>query len=164
LSRQDTWAKLALAILAWGCAAGHALAPPAVPADAISPGMAVTLAWTAPVDLDLYVTDPGLETVYFANPRSTSGGALERDARCADGAGAVRSERVRWTHPPAGRYRVGVDFLEACGRAPDAVPYRLVIDVDGKREELIGAAHLAARNPRAAEFTVAADGPGEGSR
>jgi hypothetical protein len=135
--------------------AGCAVRPPP---PALSPvprdGLVVTLAWSAPVDLDLYVTDPGLETVYFANPRARSGGILERDARCADGAAASREERVRWTAPPPGRYRIGVDYIEPCGRAARDVPYRLVVDANGRRVERTGRARLAERDSRVFEATV----------
>src|SRR5437588_148676 len=52
--------------------------PPALPpaAEAPAPGVRVSLVWSTPVDLDLYVTDPSQETVYFANPNAQSGGKL----------------------------------------------------------------------------------------
>jgi|SRR5437870_6333810 len=127
-----------------------AVAPGAAEAD-----LTVTLRWDAAVDLDLYVTDPVLETAYFANPHTASGGVLERDARCAGRTPGEQTERVRWTRPPAGRYRVGVDFLEACGKASERVaPYRLQVEIDGSRQELSGRARLAEREPRVFEFTV----------
>jgi uncharacterized protein YfaP (DUF2135 family) len=122
------------------------------------PGVTVTLRWTEAVDLDLYVTDPALETVYFANPRARSRGTLEADARCAERSTGEQVERVRWTDPPPGRYRVGVDFLETCaGRAREA-EYRLTIEVDGKRETLSGRARRAVREPLVHEFEVAPRG------
>jgi len=127
----------------------------------VARGVIVTLRWTAPVDLDLYVTDPTLETVYFANPRTASGGVLERDARCADRQPGERVERARWTRPPPGKYRVGVDYLETCaGRASEA-EYALRVDVDGQRREITGRARRAEREPLVLEFTVAAPAAGE---
>ena len=123
--------------------------------------MTVTLRWTAPVDLDLYVTDPVLETVYFANPSSASGGVLERDARCAEQQPGEQMERARWTKPPPGRYRVGVDFLETCsGRVTD-VSYALTVEVDGRRQEITPRAHRGERQPLVLEFTVAGPPAGE---
>lgn len=152
-----------VAAVAAGCARRNRLPePPPVPPVA-DPGLTVTLVWDAPVDLDLYVTEPGLETVYFANRRSAHGGELARDARCADlvpgegrpPAAGPRIEQVRWAAPPAGRYRVAVDFIETCGdRRALAVTYRVAADADGRREERTGRARLAERDPRVLEFTV----------
>jgi hypothetical protein len=125
--------------------------------------LTVTLLWDAAVDLDLYVTDPALETVYYANSHARSGGVLEKDVRCADGSRGEQVERARWTAAPPGRYRVGVDFPETCAdKAPREVPYRLMIEVDGRQEEVRGRARLDERDARAFEFTVPA--PKEGSR
>lgn len=131
--------------------------PPPVPRPwAEAPGgraLTVTLAWDDPVDLDLYVTDPTGETVYFANPHTASGGVLERDARCADTTGD-REERAVWTDPASGRYRVGVDFLEACeGRRKNAA-YRIVVHVGERREQTERRIRLGQRQPRVVELTI----------
>jgi hypothetical protein len=155
--RHDSmWLLLAL----WSCT--HSGVPEVTAANATPvPGLTVTLRWTAPVDLDLYVTDPAFETVYFANPRTASGGRLERDARCAEEGPEERVERARWTTPPPGRYRVGVDFLEACRGRGEEAEYVLLVEVDGRRQEIAGRARLAERAPRVLEFSV--DGGGSGS-
>ena len=61
---------------------------PAIPTDAPSlapvPGLNVLLTWNAPVDLDLYLTDPTAEAVYFANNPSRTSARLVRDTRCRD--------------------------------------------------------------------------------
>jgi uncharacterized protein YfaP (DUF2135 family) len=146
---------IGLAVLLAAC--GRAPGPlPVARAEPSRPGVTVTLRWNAAVDLDLYVTDPGLETVYFANPRAASGGVLERDARCAERQPGERVERARWTSPPPGRYRVGVDFLEKCGGGESEVPYALAVEVDGARQETTGRARLAERQPLVLEFNVAA--------
>jgi hypothetical protein len=149
---------LALVFAATACAPRHVPPPPALPAPP-GPGLTVTLHWTAPADLDLYVTDPVLETVYFANPRTRSGGVLERDARCTERTGDY-VERARWTAPPLGRYRVGVDFITACSAADDAA-YSLTVDVNGVRQAVAGRAHLSVREPAVLEFIVAAPPAGE---
>jgi hypothetical protein len=153
-TRRRLGTAFVLAVLGSAACGRGMPAPPAPPVPGAA-GVTVTLLWSAPVDLDLYVTGPGRETVYFASPQTPSGGVLERDARCADRAAPPRTEQVRWTRPPAGRYRVGVDFIESCDGGGSDAAYRLVIDVGGRRTELQGRAHLGVRAPRAAEFSVA---------
>src|SRR3989449_11108586 len=111
-------AALGLLVLAAACARHASPPPPAASPEPPRPGVTVTLRWTAAVDLDLYVTDPALETVYFANPRTESGGILERDARCAEREPREQVERARRASPPPRRDRGGVGFLQTCGRAP----------------------------------------------
>ena len=96
----------------------------------------VQLFFGAGADLDLYVTDPRQETVYFANTPSASGGALESDLRCGDP--AERIERVRFTDPPPGRYRVGIDYPERCGARRGPAPYRVVVEGPDLRREVRG--------------------------
>jgi uncharacterized protein YfaP (DUF2135 family) len=153
---------LAAAVLTVAACAHRPPAPGPAPAEPARPGVTVTLRWTAPVDLDLYVTDPGLETLYFANPRTASGGVLERDARCAERQPGEQIERARWTQPPSGRYRVGVDFLEACdGGGTVEASYSLMVEIDGRREEVTGRARRAERDPLVLEFGVTAPAAGE---
>jgi hypothetical protein len=78
-------------------------------------GLRVLLAFGAEVDLDLYVTDPLEETVYFANSPSASGGRLAEDLRCDSLPAGDRVEVVRFAAPLPGRYRVGVDHPKGCG-------------------------------------------------
>lgn len=127
---------LAACLGSTGCAPRHAAPPQAVLSPPDAP-LRVTLLWSEPADLDLYVTDPGQETVYFANSPSGSGGRLERDHACGEGPAPFR-ESTSWRAPAAGRYRVGVDYHTACGRSRHAVPFRVVVDVRGRREEATG--------------------------
>jgi len=83
----------------------HAEPPPAG-------AVVVRLAFDAGADLDLYVTGPHRETVYFANTPTRIGGRLESDQRCD--APAPRIETIVFPDPEPGPYRVGVDFPESC--------------------------------------------------
>jgi uncharacterized protein YfaP (DUF2135 family) len=87
----------------------------------------VQLLFGAEADLDLYVTDPALETIYFANTPAKLGGTLEADLRCD--AAPPRIETVLLPAAPPGRYRVGVDFPERCDRSVDRVHF--VVRVEG---------------------------------
>ena len=90
----------------------------------------VQLAFGAEADLDLYVTDPLLETVYFANHESKSGGKISDDVRCDKQAfriEEIRIEDVWFDAPMPGRYRIGIwnaryaaNSKRAPGRAPQA--------------------------------------------
>lgn len=81
-------------------------------ASDVSGGLLVRLAFDESADLDLFVTDPMQESVYFANSPSRSGGRLIDDRRCDDP--SPRVEEVHFSEPPSGRYRVGVDFHGRC--------------------------------------------------
>jgi hypothetical protein len=144
--------------MAWPVALGLVVGcvPPRVPEPPHSPpppddaGLVVTLAWSAPVDPDLYVTVPGGETFYYANP----GRAFTSDVRCDGKPAGLRVEAARWRSPMPGRYRVGVDFPEACGAGLRDVGYRIVVDHGGRRVERDGTARLVVRNPAAFEVDV----------
>jgi uncharacterized protein YfaP (DUF2135 family) len=118
----------------------------------------VRLAFEADVDLDLYVSDPLLETVYYANTPSRTGGALDADARCK-GAPAlgVRVERVRFETAHPGRYRVGVDYPEGCGGGAEA-PFVIRVDVGGQMHTSSGVARRLDFDSRALEFSLDAAG------
>jgi len=76
----------------------------------------VTLLWATGDDLDLYVTEPGGETIYYDAPTSSSGGALDVDDRGGDcAAPANRAENVFWASgAPQGTYTVEVRNYLAC--------------------------------------------------
>lgn len=68
----------------------------------------VTLTWDTTADVDLHVTDPVGEEIYFGNPTSVSGGQLDVDD--TDGFGP---ENVFWPQggAPAGTYVVEVEHF-----------------------------------------------------
>ena len=137
-----------VAAIATGCARPRTPPPAVLPGDGDG-GLHVVLTWDAPADLALYVTDPRGETFYYAKP----GDVFVRDARCGEGAGP-RVEEVRWRRPEPGRYRIGVDFPEACAAGVDTVAYRVVVDLGGGRHEQLGVAKLLERNPVAVEVEI----------
>ena len=98
------------------------------------------LAFGADADLDLYVTDPRQETVYFANSPSRSGGALSQDLRC--GSPGPRIEVVRFSEPETGSYRVGVDYPEHCRGTGEPAAYALVVECNGQTQERAGVIEL----------------------
>ncbi len=156
--RGTPWALLGVSVLL-GCAPKPPSRPlPAASATAVAPGVRVLLLWSAPVDLDLYVTDPSLETVYFGNPVSGTRGRLERDVTCETLEGGANGqslvEAVGWDSPIPGRYRVGVDFIDACGSQIDEAEFRVVTEVRGTRRAQTGTVRRARFQPVVIEFDV----------
>jgi uncharacterized protein YfaP (DUF2135 family) len=157
--RRALWAVIGMSALA-ACRSKPAEPPPppALPAgvQAPAPAVRVSLVWSAPVDLDLYVTDPSQETVYFANPRAQSGGKLGHDVACAGVSGHEGPwvEDVSWDRAPRGRYRVGVDFIQRCSSDLEEASFRVVAEVSGKREEKTGTVHRERFEPVVLEFDV----------
>jgi hypothetical protein len=110
-----------------------ALAP--IAADALR----VTLVFGADVDLDLYVTGPSQETVYYGNASAREGGALDADRRCgAPGpdrraeAAAPRAESIVFPAAAPGRYRVGVDFPQRCEAGVDRARFLVRVEAPGR--------------------------------
>jgi hypothetical protein len=127
---------------------------PDAPESPAPPGaVRVRLAFGAEADLDLYVTGPAGESVYFANDRSRDGGRLMADRRCD--ASAHRVESVEFARAPAGRYRVGVDFMIRCASGVDRAPYELVAEVPGRPPiRRRGEARFGVFDSRALEFEL----------
>lgn len=140
------------AIVLFGSLAGFSLAcagskPPVEP-SALPPRPAraidVQLVFDEAADLDLHVTGPDLETIYFGNSPGRAGGLLDRDARCEDappGSGGARRETVRFDAPRPGRYRVGVDHVKGCRRFRSEASYTIRVvgpDLELERSGRIG--------------------------
>jgi hypothetical protein len=143
--------------LATGCAAS----PPAPGQPAplpLAPGaLRIRLVFGTGADLDLYVTDPLEETVYFANsPSSVTGGRLDDDRRCD--APAPRIETIEFASALPGRYRVGVDHAEACGRAEDAA-FLVIVEAAGLYREERGEISLGRFLPRVLELELGDGSP-----
>jgi hypothetical protein len=113
--------------------------------------LVVRLAFEPGADLDLYVTDPLLETVYYANTPARSGGALDADRRCTAPGDSVES--VGFAPAPPGPYRVGVDFQQRCSSDERVVPWVISIDAHGERRLLRGLAVWNVFASRVEEFS-----------
>jgi len=156
-SRRDRTRTTASALALWtlaatisACASGGV---PHVPeaGDRIAGELRVRLVFDASADLDLYVTGPRLETVYFANTPSRIGGALDRDVRC-DERDSVRIETVRFHDAPAGRYNVGVDFPERCRLTSDTARFLVEIEGEGLAERREGEIRYGAFQSQVIQF------------
>jgi hypothetical protein len=158
--RSSAALALLLAFALPGCIATRADPPAGTPPSAPPPpgGLQVRLVFGDSADLDLFVTDPSLETTYFGNNPSRAGGTLAQDIRCDDDAPRVETVTFRAAH--AGRYRVAVDHARACGRQRGPVPYRIEA-VAGEREWRAEAEIAPGKfQNRALEFELPGSQPG----
>ena len=82
----------------------------------------VTVAWDSGADLDLYVTDPSGETLYYneKNDHTSIGGRLDHNARgdCRREQQQSRVENAHWPAPAtAGLYRVELHYFGPCAKS-----------------------------------------------
>lgn len=99
-----------------------------------------TLRWETVDDLDLAVTDPSGQTVFYRNPRVRSGGQQDVDANadCIEPV-AKPVENIFWPTggAPAGNYTVEARLYRRCA-ASGPVPFNLTVLVQGETKELTG--------------------------
>ena len=77
----------------------------------------IDLEWQAPVDLDLFLTGPDGETIYFGNRDARAGYKMQGESNCKTVASSSGPYRESAIIPAAkvGRYRVSVDYILNCG-------------------------------------------------
>ena len=88
----------------------------------------VRLGWakeSGATDIDLHVTDPFGEEIYYSHMRSASGGWLDRDDLVGPG-----PEHVYWTQAPNGAYLIQVHYYGSDGHA--VTTYNVTINAGGK--------------------------------
>ncbi len=93
----------------------------------------ITLAWNTIDDLDLYVTDPGQQTVFFNNRVIPSGGRLDVDAN-ADCVAVTENpvENVFWAStPPSGLYLIEVRLFRRCSQVTAPIPFTVTVRKSG---------------------------------
>ncbi|NJN88042.1 MAG: hypothetical protein HC881_19320 [Leptolyngbyaceae cyanobacterium SL_7_1] len=122
------------------------LCPSAAPFAAAEPELGTgdiqaTLRWTTTDDLDLAVTDPNGQVVYYGSRSIPSGGQLDVDANAACG-GTTSSpiENVFWppAQAPQGSYSVAVNLFSRCTSGSAAIPFELRLLVQGNIQTLSG--------------------------
>jgi hypothetical protein len=148
------------ALLALGCASATPIEKIATP-DSVEfayDDVRVRLVFGPEADLDLIVTDPNHEELYFANPQSRLGGLFDGDARCDSP--SPRVETVSFTPAPIGRYRVSVDFMLRCEPGIDSAPFRLIVEANGEENTIEGVARFGEMQHITYQFAVKALEPG----
>ena len=75
-----------------------------------------SISWDAQSDVDLHVTDPSGEEIYFGNDIGNSGGTLDLDSNAACSIDGKRNENITWPvgSAPRGEYSVRVNLWSAC--------------------------------------------------
>jgi len=111
----------------------------------------IDLTWDGDADLDLHVTDPYGETLYYFHPSSQSGGTFEEDRECYNNNG--QPERVIYNDgsAAAGNYQISVHYFRSCGEARD-VRWNLSVTADNKSSSYSGTI-TPGEYLRAADFT-----------
>ncbi len=111
---------------------GSQAVPPSPDEPVLGTGdVQVTLRWNTTADIDLHVTDPSGEEIYFGNRNAASGGQLDVDA---NGGCSVDPtvENIFWPtgQAPGGTYQVSVDYFSECSAGP--TNYEVTVTVDGR--------------------------------
>jgi hypothetical protein len=99
--------------------------------------IAIELNWEGSADLDLHVTDPYGETLYYFRPRNHAGGEYLEDRECHNNSG--QSERVAYESGTAasGLYQISIHYFRPCGNARD-VRWNISVTADGRSSSFSG--------------------------
>jgi hypothetical protein len=100
----------------------------------------VTLFWNSTNDLDLWVSDPNGEVIYYSHSPSMSGGTLDVDANkdCSNMTNQP-VENIFWPtgQAPRGEYVISVNYYKQCETAVSS-PFTIRVLVDGQVQEFTG--------------------------
>ncbi|MBI5823893.1 MAG: hypothetical protein HZB18_07700 [Chloroflexi bacterium] len=102
----------------------------------------VTLIWDSINDLDLWVTDPAGETIYFDHKNSVSMGELDVDANPGCGSTTTNPvENIYWPtgEAPDGIYTIAVQYFEVC-QSEARTPFTITLKVNGRAQTFDGIA------------------------
>ena len=117
----------------------------------------ITLRWNSLNDLDLFVTDPSGNTIFYDKPSVPSGGMLDVDSNrnCNTDVSSRPVENIYWppSAAPRGRYQVKVKFYQQCGSSPLSDAYTVSVLVDGNTSETTGIADVVGTQTLIAVFS-----------
>jgi 3D (Asp-Asp-Asp) domain-containing protein len=127
----------------------------------------ITLIWDEPVDLDLHVTTPLDEELYYRHRNGDQGGEFQKDG-CISGdcetAGGSLMESVVWDSMPTGNPDNGdrtYDFWATNYDGTSSASVRFEVKIGDRVESFSG--HVAADIDATSDtFVVSLDAPGEG--
>lgn len=92
----------------------------------------VTLSWDNDADMDLYVTEPNGNTIFFGDRISTTNGQLDIDSNFPCGSNLGSIENIFWPlgESPTGTFEVRVNEFSTCGDGRGN--WELFVQVDGR--------------------------------
>lgn len=116
----------------------------------------ISLMWDNRNDLDLHVTTPGGETIYYGNKKSRCGGALDVD-RNVNGETMTPIENTRWPAGKAlsGRYKVYVHLYSTHGDFGPDTPFVVELEVGGTVRRFQGKTTSSDRKQHVCTFDYA---------
>jgi len=76
----------------------------------------VGIVWNTPTDVDLHVTEPGGDHIYYGNPTSAANGQLDLDSNAGCSIDGVNAENIFWPtgQSPVGDYNARVHMWSNC--------------------------------------------------
>ena len=79
----------------------------------------VGIVWDTPTDVDLHVTEPGGDHIYYANTTSSTGGQLDLDSNAGCSIDGTNAENIFWPagSSPVGDFTARVHMWSDCGVA-----------------------------------------------
>lgn len=108
-----------------------------------------SLIWNTYDDLDLHVITPDGYHIYYSDKRSPCGGELDVDRNAGGRETRKPVENIRWAKGTAkpGRYRVFVRNYAYHDDYPDAVPFKVELDIDGEIQTFEGKTRARVTGP-----------------
>jgi hypothetical protein len=74
----------------------------------------VSVSWDTDSDVDLHVTDPAGDEVYYGQTVVESSGMLDLDSNPNCNIDGVNNENITWASAPEGTYIVRLDYFKSC--------------------------------------------------
>ncbi len=110
--------------------------------------LTITLVWNSRSDLDLHVTCPNGETLYFRNPNACGSGVHDVDANASDRT-QTPVENVRFgAGAPHGTYTIRVNFYDAPSRYGSSHDFTVRVEAGERTETFQGTVTNARRDWR----------------
>ncbi len=99
----------------------------------------ISVSWDTPTDVDLVLLEPDSTLIYFADPLSDSGGALDLDSNANCELDNINNENITYenTIPPSGEYIIALSYYSACG-VTGPTNYVVTLRYNGKTDTFSG--------------------------